>query len=341
MAYFEEKKIGRSVPCESFSVYSKESVSLRMVKHNHMGEALSITQLKKTYSSGVVALSGIDLTVPEGEFFGLLGPNGAGKTTIIGIVTGLTNKTSGTVEISGQDIDTNASLAKSNVGVVPQEFNFSIFEKVVDIVVDQAGYYGIPRSVAVPRAEKYLKLLGLWEKRDEQARMLSGGMKRRLMIVRALIHEPQLLILDEPTAGVDIELRREMWDFLRELNASGRTIILTTHYLEEAEQLCKSIAIIDKGAIVKQGLVKDLLSDMTTETFLFDLERPLSFEMEGHLTRISARKVDTDTIEMTVQKGEVLSDAIRVLGEIGIRVRSMRNKTNRLEELFLDVTKKI
>jgi ABC-2 type transport system ATP-binding protein len=306
-----------------------------------MGEALAIRKLKKTYQSGVVALSGIDLTVPEGEFFGLLGPNGAGKTTIIGIVTGLTNKSSGTVEIFGNDIDTDASLAKSNVGVVPQEFNFSIFEKVIDIVVDQAGYYGIPRSVAVPRAEKYLKLLGLWEKRDEAARMLSGGMKRRLMIVRALIHEPKLLILDEPTAGVDIELRREMWDFLRELNGSGRTIILTTHYLEEAEQLCRSIAIIDKGVIVKQGLVKELLGDMTTETFLFDLEQSLSSEMEAELATISARKVDADTIEMTLRKGEVLGDAILALGKLGIRVRSMRNKTNRLEELFLDVTKKI
>jgi ABC-2 type transport system ATP-binding protein len=228
-----------------------------------MGEALAIRKLKKTYQSGVVALSGIDLTVPEGEFFGLLGPNGAGKTTIIGIVTGLTNKSSGTVEIFGNDIDTDASLAKSNVGVVPQEFNFSIFEKVIDIVVDQAGYYGIPRSVAVPRAEKYLKLLGLWEKRDEAARMLSGGMKRRLMIVRALIHEPKLLILDEPTAGVDIELRREMWDFLRELNGSGRTIILTTHYLEEAEQLCRSIAIIDKGMYCWRGW------DKTSRCFVF------------------------------------------------------------------------
>lgn len=306
-----------------------------------MGEALAIRKLKKTYQSGVVALSGIDLAVPEGAFFGLLGPNGAGKTTLIGIVTGLTNKTSGKVEIFGQDIDTNASRAKSNVGVVPQEFNFSIFEKVIDIVVDQAGYYGIPRSVALPRAEKYLKLLGLWEKRDELARMLSGGMKRRLMIVRALIHEPRLLILDEPTAGVDIEFRLEMWDFLRELNSSGRTIILTTHYLEEAEQLCKSIAIIDKGAIVKQGLVKELLGDMTTETFLFDLEESLAPGMEEKLASISARKVDVDTIEMVVSKGEILSDAIGALGEIGIRVRSMRNKSNRLEELFLDVTKKV
>lgn len=306
-----------------------------------MREALSLTKLKKTYDSGVIALSGIDLVVPEGEFFGLLGPNGAGKTTIIGIVTGLTNKTSGTVNIFGKDIDADVSLAKSNVGVVPQEFNFSIFEKVIDIVVDQAGYYGIPRSVALPRAEKYLKILGLWEKRDEAARMLSGGMKRRLMIVRALIHEPKLLILDEPTAGVDIELRREMWDFLRELNASGRTIILTTHYLEEAEQLCKSIAIINKGAIVKQGLVKDLLSDMTTETFLFDMDQPLSAETEAKLASVQGKKVDATTIEVTVRKGETLTTSIIALEKIGISVRSMRNKGNRLEELFLDVTKKV
>ncbi|MBP7811783.1 MAG: ABC transporter ATP-binding protein [Candidatus Moranbacteria bacterium] len=306
-----------------------------------MREALSLGKLKKTYANGVVALSGIDLVVPDGEFFGLLGPNGAGKTTIIGIITGLINKTSGTVRIFGQDIDTNASLAKSQVGVVPQEFNFSIFDKVIDIVIDQAGYYGIPRSVATPRAEKYLKLLGLWEKRSEPARMLSGGMKRRLMIVRALIHEPKLLILDEPTAGVDIELRRDMWEFLRTLNVSGRTIILTTHYLEEAEQLCKSIAIINKGSIVEQGPVKDLLGKMTTETFIFDLESPLSESMERSMMDIGVKKVDAETIEMIVRKGKPLSGAITLLDRLGIRVRSMRNKSNRLEELFLDVTKKI
>lgn len=306
-----------------------------------MREALSLGKLKKTYANGVVALSGIDLVVPDGEFFGLLGPNGAGKTTIIGIITGLINKTSGTVRIFGQDIDTNASLAKSQVGVVPQEFNFSIFDKVIDIVVDQAGYYGIPRSVATPRAEKYLKLLGLWEKRNEPARMLSGGMKRRLMIVRALIHEPKLLILDEPTAGVDIELRRDMWEFLRTLNVSGRTIILTTHYLEEAEQLCKSIAIINKGSIVEQGPVKDLLGKMTTETFIFDLESPLSESMERSMMDVGVKKVDAETIEMIVRKGETLSGALALLDRFGIRVRSMRNKSNRLEELFLDVTKKV
>lgn len=306
-----------------------------------MREALSLGKLKKTYANGVVALSSIDLIVPDGEFFGLLGPNGAGKTTIIGIITGLINKTSGTVRIFGQDIDMNVSLAKSQVGVVPQEFNFSIFDKVIDIVVDQAGYYGIPRGVATPRAEKYLKLLGLWEKRNEAARMLSGGMKRRLMIVRALIHEPKLLILDEPTAGVDIELRRDMWEFLRTLNVSGRTIILTTHYLEEAEQLCKSIAIINKGSIVEQGPVRDLLGKMTTETFIFDLESPLSESMERSMADIGVKKVDAETIEMIVRKGETLSEAIALLDRLGIRVRSMRNKSNRLEELFLDVTKKI
>lgn len=297
-------------------------------------------KLKKTYASGVVALSGIDLVVPEGEFFGLLGPNGAGKTTVISIITGIVNKTGGTVKIFGTDIDTDASLAKSQVGVVPQEFNFNIFDKVIDIVVDQAGYYGIPRSVAFPRAEKYLKLLGLWEKRNEPSRMLSGGMKRRLMIVRALIHEPKLLILDEPTAGVDIELRRDMWEFLRTLNASGRTIILTTHYLEEAEQLCRSIAIINKGDIVEHGLVKDLLGKMTAETFIFDLENPLSEATERLMDAASMKKVDAETIEVTVRSGETLGDAVTALDRIGIRVRSMRNKSNRLEELFLDVTKK-
>lgn len=306
-----------------------------------MTDALSVRQLKKIYPTGVAALKGIDLVVPEGEFFGLLGPNGAGKTTLIGIVTGLTNKTSGTVEVFGHNIDTETSLAKARVGLVPQEFNFNIFEKVIDIVLNQAGYYGIARSVALPRAEKYLKQLGLWEKRNTMSRMLSGGMKRRLMIARALIHEPELLILDEPTAGVDIELRREMWDFLRELNASGRTIILTTHYLEEAEQLCKSVAIINNGEIVKQGSVKDLLGQMHTETFVFDLADPLSDETGKLIAGFGVHTVDAQTIEMEVQQGETLSDAIAALGRLDIRVRSMRNKSNRLEELFLHLTKKV
>ncbi len=305
-----------------------------------MTAALTITQLEKVYSSGTVALRGVDLEVAEGEFYGLLGPNGAGKTTLIGIVTGLTNKTSGQVSVFGHNIDTDVTLAKAAIGVVPQEFNFSIFEKVIDILCDQAGYYGIAREVAKPRAEKYLKLLGLWEKRNEQSMRLSGGMKRRLMIARALIHEPKLLILDEPTAGVDIELRREMWDFLRTLNASGTTIILTTHYLEEAEQLCRRVAIINNGAIVKEGLVKDLLGKMDTETFIFDLERPLSEKTEALIATFGVHKVDADTIEMTVGKGETLTEAVIALSRLDVEVRSMRNKSNRLEELFLDVTKK-
>jgi len=309
--------------------------------YHHMPAALSVKQLKKVYSNGVVALKGIDLVVPEGEFFGLLGPNGAGKTTIIGIIVGLVNKTSGRVEVLGHDLDMDTSQARASVGIVPQEFNFSIFEKVQSIVVDQAGYYGIPRAVALPRAEKYLKQLGLWEKRNSAARMLSGGMKRRLMIARALIHEPKLLILDEPTAGVDIELRREMWVFLKELNTAGRTIILTTHYLEEAEQLCRSVAIIHEGEIIEQGLVKDLLSKMHVETFVFDLEAPLSSEVEKLLTNFGVQKIDSQTIEMSLGKDETLSDAIVALNRLDIRVRSMRNKANRLEELFLHLTKKV
>lgn len=306
-----------------------------------MAAALAVKQLRKIYSNGVVALKGIDLVVPEGEFFGLLGPNGAGKTTIIGIIVGLVNKTSGTVKVLGHDVDTETSLARASVGIVPQEFNFSIFEKVINIVVDQAGYYGIPRSVAMPRAEKYLKQLGLWEKRNDPARTLSGGMKRRLMIVRALIHEPKLLILDEPTAGVDIELRREMWVFLKALNTAGRTIILTTHYLEEAEQLCRSVAIINNGEIVEQGLVKDLLSQMNIETFIFDLEAPLRPETEKLLTNFGIQKLDSQTVEMSLGKDETLNEAIIALNRLDIRVRSMRNKANRLEELFLHLTKKV
>lgn len=305
-----------------------------------MTPALKVQQLTKQYPK-VTALDHVDLVVPAGEFFGLLGPNGAGKTTLIGIVTGLVNKTSGVAEIFGYNLDTETSLAKTSVGLVPQEFNFNIFERVIDIVVDQAGYYGISRQVALPRAEKYLKQLGLWEKRNTQSRTLSGGMKRRLMIARALVHEPKLLILDEPTAGVDIELRREMWEFLRGLNTSGRTIILTTHYLEEAEQLCKRVAIINHGKIIEQGLVKDLLGKMQAETFVFDLGTPLTEATEKLIANFGVRKVDDQTIEMSVEKGETLSDAIAALGRLGIAVRSMRNKGNRLEELFLHLTKKV
>lgn len=305
-----------------------------------MEHALEVQKLTKRYPR-VTALDRVDLVVPGGEFFGLLGPNGAGKTTLIGIVVGLVGKTSGTVEVFGHDLERETSLAKASVGLVPQEFNFNIFEKVIDIVVDQAGYYGIPRSVALPRAEKYLKQLGLWDKRNDPSRTLSGGMKRRLMIVRALIHEPKLLILDEPTAGVDVELRHEMWTFLQSLNAAGRTIILTTHYLEEAEQLCKSVAIINDGKIIEQGSVKDLLGQMHAETFIFDLEEPLPEATEQVIADFGVRTVDARTIEMNIQRGETLSDAIEALGRLGIRVRSMRNKGNRLEELFLHLTKKI
>lgn len=300
-----------------------------------MAEALVIKNLKKTYPNGVQALKGVDLTVSSGDFFALLGPNGAGKTTLINVVCGLVNKTLGTVHIEGLSIDDDYQKAKMHVGIVPQEFNFGIWEKVIDIVLDQAGYYGIPRHEALPKAEALLKQLGLFEKRNEQSRTLSGGMKRRLMIARGLVHEPKLLILDEPTAGVDIEIRREMWDFLRKLNKSGTTIILTTHYLEEAEQLCNRVAIINNGEVVEEGPVKELLAKMDVETFTFDLEAPLPQEIEKLLTDFGVRKIDADTIEMTVQKGESVNDAIVALNRLNVRVRSMRNKTNRLEELFL------
>jgi ABC-2 type transport system ATP-binding protein len=302
--------------------------------------ALEIKNLKKTYGNGVHALKGVDLNVAKGDFFALLGPNGAGKSTLINVVCGLVNKTEGTVKIEGLSIDDDYQLAKMHVGVVPQEFNFGIWEKVIDIVLDQAGYYGIPRREALPKAEKLLKQLGLFEKRSEISRTLSGGMKRRLMIARGLVHDPALLILDEPTAGVDIEIRREMWDFLRKLNESGTTIILTTHYLEEAEQLCNRVAIINNGLVVEEGPVKELLAKMDVETFTFDLESPLLEATEKLVAGFGVRKIDDDTIEMSVQKGESVNDAINALNRLDIRVRSMRNKTNRLEELFLQKTAK-
>ncbi len=305
-----------------------------------MKPALSVHHLSKTYETGVRALGDVSFDVPKGDFFGLLGPNGAGKTTLIGIVAGLTNTSGGEASVFGLDIDRERDRTKAMIGLVPQEMNFNIFEKVGNIVLTQAGYYGIPRDVAMPRARKYLKLLGLWEKRSEVSRTLSGGMKRRLMIARALVHEPKLLILDEPTAGVDIELRREMWDFLRELNASGTTIILTTHYLEEAEQLCRDIAIIDHGGIVAQGAVKDLIGRLGAETFIFDLVRPLSLETEKLLSRFEVTRTDERTIEMLVKQGETLTDAVVALARLDVEVRSMRNKSNRLEELFLSLTGK-
>lgn len=304
-----------------------------------MGSALSIKELKKTYGNGVTALRGVGLEVEEGDFFALLGPNGAGKTTLIGIVSGLVNKDAGDVRIGDLSIDVDPAEAKLHVGVVPQESNFGIFEKVENIVVDQAGYYGIPRKRALVSAEKYLKQLGLWEKRHEQARSLSGGMKRRLMIARGLIHEPRLLILDEPTAGVDIELRRGMWNFLRELNDSGVTIILTTHYLEEAEQLCRHVAIINQGEIVERGEMKALLASMEEETFVFDLGNDVSPEGAKTLEPFRA-SIGDRSVELTLTREHTLDKAFLALHGLGHEVKSLRNKTNRLEEFFVQKTTK-
>lgn len=302
--------------------------------------ALEVKDTRKVYASGVAALKGVDLTVEKGDFFALLGPNGAGKSTLIGIVAGLVNKTEGEVSVYGYDIDHQLEQAKSSLGLVPQEFNFNIFEKVEDIVVNQAGYYGVLRADATREAERILKQLDLWDKRKSTARELSGGMKRRLMIARALVHRPKVLILDEPTAGVDVELRRSMWDFLRELNASGVTIILTTHYLEEAEQLCRHVAIINKGEIVEQGTIRNLLGGMHRETFVIDTHEALAGDVVSSLVSFHPSIVDDHTIEVSIENGQVLHDAILALDRAGIRVRSMRNKTNRLEELFIHLTQK-
>lgn len=295
--------------------------------------ALTLRNLTKTYANGVEALKGIDLTVERGDFFALLGPNGAGKSTTIGIVSSLVNKTGGEVTILGHSLDRERELAKQKIGVVPQEFNFSQFEKVFDIVVTQAGFYGIPAPLARERAEKYLRKLGLWDKRKNQARSLSGGMKRRLMIARALVHEPELLILDEPTAGVDIELRRSMWDFLIGLNNEGRTIILTTHYLEEAESLCRRIAIIDHGRIVENTDMKSLLEKLQVETFILDLARPV--ERAPELPGFEVHLRDAGTLEVAVPKTQSLNRLFVALAEQDFEVMSMRNKANRLEELFV------
>ncbi|WP_027897378.1 ABC transporter ATP-binding protein [Zestomonas thermotolerans] len=303
-----------------------------------MSSALSIRQLTKTYGNGFQALHGIDLEVAEGDFFALLGPNGAGKSTTIGILSTLVNKTSGSVEVFGHDLDREPYALKRCLGVVPQEFNFNQFEKVLDIVVTQAGYYGIPARLAKERAERYLTQLGLWEKRNAASRELSGGMKRRLMIARALIHQPRLLILDEPTAGVDIELRRSMWSFLTELNQQGITIILTTHYLEEAEQLCRNIAIIDHGRIVEHSSMKELLMKLHVETFLLDLRDPL--RVAPQLNGYPARLIDNHTLEVQVEKNLGLNGLFTQLAGHGIQVLSLRNKTNRLEELFVSLVEK-
>ncbi len=296
-------------------------------------KALNLRDLKKTYANGVVALRGIDLDVEAGDFFALLGPNGAGKTTAIGIVTSLINKSSGQVEVFDYDIDTEIELAKSCIGLVPQEINFNQFEKVYDIVINQAGYYGLPRAQAHKRTEKYLRELQLWGKRDDISRSLSGGMKRRLMIARALVHEPRLLILDEPTAGVDIEIRRSMWDYLLRINRAGTTIILTTHYLEEAENLCRDLAIIDDGRIIVHDRMRNVLRKLQIETFVLNLQERLAEppQIDGFDLRLR----DGHTLEVDISKEQALNDLFSALSKKHILVISMRNKVNRLEELFM------
>lgn len=296
--------------------------------------ALELVALKKIYKNGVEALKGIDLTVQAGDFYALLGPNGAGKSTTIGIISSLVTKTSGDVRIFGYDLDTDIVNAKRQLGLVPQEFNFNQFEEVIQIVTNQGGYYGLPRKLALERAEKYLRILDLWDKRHSRANMLSGGMKRRLMIARALVHEPKLLILDEPTAGVDIELRRSMWDFLREINRQGITIILTTHYLEEAEMLCRNIGIIQHGQLIANSSMRELLANSQSETIIIDYV-PTSEPIV--LTDYSYVNVDTGMLEVKVDKQRGLNQLFEQLNHQNVKVISVRNKTNRLEELFVDL----
>ncbi|MDH5191441.1 MAG: ABC transporter ATP-binding protein [Gammaproteobacteria bacterium] len=298
-----------------------------------MNIALNIRNLKKVYGNGVSALKGIDLQVEQGDFFALLGPNGAGKSTTIGIITSLINKTDGQIEIFGHNLDTDSSAAKACLGLVPQEFNFNVFEPVIEVIANQAGFYGIERKEAFERAEHYLQKLGLWEKRRTTGRQLSGGMKRRLMIARALVHQPKLLILDEPTAGVDIEIRRSMWEFLREINSSGTTIILTTHYLEEAEELCRNIAIIDHGELIESTSKKELLNKLNMETFIFDLSAPI--KALGLASGLSMKLIDETTMEVEIDKNNSINRVFEFLSSNGIEVLSMRNKRNRLEELFM------
>jgi ABC-2 type transport system ATP-binding protein len=295
--------------------------------------ALSIHNLTKVYSTGVAALKGINLQVEEGDFFALLGQNGAGKSTTIGIICSLINKTSGEISVFGHDTDTARPQAKSLIGVAPQEMNFSLFEKISNILIDQAGYYGIPRSIAIKRMEKYLKKMGIWEKRDQPAFRLSSGMKRRLLIARALMNEPKLLILDEPTAGVDIELRHTLWHFLTELNNNGTTIILTTHYLEEAEQLCKNVAIIDHGEIIENANMKSLINQLHMQTLLLDTERPLL--QLPTLDDYHLRLIDETTLEVEIHRGQTINELLHLLTQENISIMGMRNKTNRLEELFI------
>lgn len=299
--------------------------------------ALEINRLIKVYDGGFQALKGITLSVEKGDFYALLGPNGAGKSTTIGIISSLVNKTSGDVKVFGYDIDKDLERAKHNLGLVPQEFNFNPFETVEQIVIQQAGYYGIEKNLAKERAKKYLTQLDLWEKRRERARNLSGGMKRRLMIARVLMHEPKLLILDEPTAGVDIELRRSMWEFLQRINQEqGITIILTTHYLEEAEMLCRNIGIINRGELIENTTMKSLLSKLHVETFILDLDvQAFDYQLDG----VNSQKFDTGSLEIEVEKSAGLNRVFAQLSELGVKVNSMRNKANRLEELFVDIVR--
>ena len=297
--------------------------------------ALTIKNLKKTYKNGTIALKGVDLSVKKGDFFALLGPNGAGKSTVIGIIAALINKTSGHVNVFEHDMDHNPADVRMQIGLVPQEFNFNIFEPIEEILINQAGYYGINRTTARLRAEKHLKQLGLWDKRSTMAKELSGGMKRRLMIARALMHEPQLLILDEPTAGVDIEIRRSMWAFLKQVNQQGTTIILTTHYLEEAESLCNTIAIIDHGVTIEQTDMRSLLNRLRKETFVLYLDKNL--EALPSCPDFELRQVDQTTLEVDVLDSQHISDIFKLLSDCNIQVSSMKNKTNRLEQLFVSM----
>ncbi|MDH5612764.1 MAG: ABC transporter ATP-binding protein [Gammaproteobacteria bacterium] len=297
--------------------------------------ALTIKALRKTYRNGTQALCGVDLDVKEGDFFALLGPNGAGKSTTIGIISSLVNKTSGSVQVFGHDLDTESATVRSLIGLVPQEYNFNIFEPVGEILINQAGFYGISRHEASQRAEKYLRKLELWDKRFDMAKELSGGMKRRLMIARALVHEPKLLILDEPTAGVDIEIRHSMWEFMREINANGTTIILTTHYLEEAESLCNNIAIINKGVTIEHTSMRTLLDRLHIETFILYLEEGISeLPVCGDY---QLRLIDGNTIEADIAHSRSLNELYQMLSDCNIKVLSMRNKTNRLEQLFVSM----
>lgn len=308
-----------------------------MNKEKH--PALVVEHVKKTYASGAEALKDVSLIIPEGDFFAFLGPNGAGKTTIIGIVTGIVDKTGGAVRVFGYDIDREPEKAKACIGVVPQEINFNIFESPLEIIVNQAGYYGISRKEALPRAESLLKSLGILDKKNQESRALSGGMKRRLMIARALIHRPRLLILDEPTAGVDVDLRRSMWDFLRSLTQDeGITILLTTHYLEEAEQLCKHVAIIHQGSIIESGSMKSVLGKLNTESFRITLESEVSPEAISALVAYHAKKIDEKTIEIETDAEHKLNDALLLLNEQGFPIGDIRNKSGRLEEVFVRLT---